>query len=363
MKPIITLLAVIFYSSLIIAQDNSAIITFDKTIHDFEIIKEEQGSVSYSFTFTNTGKSPLIISNIKTPYGCSVSDLNAAPVMPNKKGSINIKYEFDGKPGIFKKQIRITSNSSSPTSFLTIKGEVIAKGKTPDDIFPIKLADLGLRSNIISMNNIYSDQTLSKIVYLYNFSDSELTIEFYKYPKHITFVNQPIVLAPNTEGKVVLKYDASLKNDLGYFRDNFFVKLNNGNISVPNNRLTITANIQQDFSKLTPEQKANAPKIEFEKTKIDFGTVKRNDGKMNLEYKFTNTGKSPLIIHKVSPDCGCTVAEQITEPIAPGESSSIIAVFDTGGRKGNQHKTITIISNDPVNHTIKLEFTGIIEFN
>ena len=47
-----------------------------------------------------------------------------------------------------------------------------------------------------------------------------------------------------------------------------------------------------------PAENPNAPVIEFDKTVHDYGTLAFGaDG--NCEFKFTNTGKEPLILHTV----------------------------------------------------------------
>ncbi len=60
------------------------------------------------------------------------------------------------------------------------------------------------------------------------------------------------------------------------------------------------------------------PHIKFEVTSHDFGKLVQNgDGKFS--FKFTNTGKEPLIIQNVRSSCGCTVASRPNAPILPGE--------------------------------------------
>jgi len=70
-----------------------------------------------------------------------------------------------------------------------------------------------------------------------------------------------------------------------------------------------------------------------------------------------NTGNSDLIITKVEASCGCTVAKYSKEPVKPGEEGLIEVIFDTSGRNGMQHKTVTILANTQPNVT-RLEFTA-----
>ncbi|WP_207427220.1 DUF1573 domain-containing protein [Pedobacter sp. SYSU D00535] len=93
------------------------------------------------------------------------------------------------------------------------------------------------------------------------------------------------------------------------------------------------------------EQSAeNAPVIKYENDTYDFG--KATDGeKVAYDFKFTNTGKTPLIISNASATCGCTVPDYPREPIPPGASAAIKVVFDTANKTGMQRKVVTITSN------------------
>lgn len=76
----------------------------------------------------------------------------------------------------------------------------------------------------------------------------------------------------------------------------------------------------------------------------DFGKV--TDGeKVQYSYRFKNTGSKPLVIVDASASCGCTVPQKPEKPIMPGEIGFIKIVFDSKGRVGSAHKTITVISN------------------
>lgn len=94
---------------------------------------------------------------------------------------------------------------------------------------------------------------------------------------------------------------------------------------------------------------ANAPMISFEKQEINVGTITEGE-KVEAVFKVTNTGKSPLIISDVKAACGCTVPNWPKEPIEPGKTVKILAVFDSEGKPGNNTKSITVFSNAPAPH-------------
>lgn len=98
------------------------------------------------------------------------------------------------------------------------------------------------------------------------------------------------------------------------------------------------------------------PVITFKKLEHDFGLI--IDGEVvEYSFEFTNTGGSDLVLAKVSATCGCTIPTYDRKPIAPGEKGKITVKFNSENRNGNQHKTITVLSNAQPN-TVELEITA-----
>lgn len=100
---------------------------------------------------------------------------------------------------------------------------------------------------------------------------------------------------------------------------------------------------------------ANAPVMVFEKDIHDFGEIIQGEV-ANTEFKFTNTGKSDLIISSARASCGCTVPDYPKEPIKPGESGIIKVAYNSEGRKDAFNKTVTITANTiPNENRIKIK--------
>ncbi len=63
--------------------------------------------------------------------------------------------------------------------------------------------------------------------------------------------------------------------------------------------------LKQKLADLAPD---DAPKIEIDEVNQDLGTVSQDQGVVSTDFKFSNQGKSDLIINKLSSSCGCTSA-------------------------------------------------------
>jgi hypothetical protein len=84
--------------------------------------------------------------------------------------------------------------------------------------------------------------------------------------------------------------------------------------------------------------------IQWLDSTLDKGTVTEGE-KVEVAYRFKNSGSKPLVIKDVRPSCGCTVAEKPEKPIAPGEEGIIKGVFNSTNKVGTNNKTIHVVAN------------------
>ncbi|MBN2667785.1 MAG: DUF1573 domain-containing protein [Bacteroidales bacterium] len=103
----------------------------------------------------------------------------------------------------------------------------------------------------------------------------------------------------------------------------------------------------------------NLPVFKFDHTDFDFGLIFEGEKVMH-KFKFSNVGKTDLVISDVTASCGCTVPKYSRKPVKPGDEGFIEVEFDSSGRKGQQHKTVTIVANTQPNR-VQLMFTAEIE--
>lgn len=103
-------------------------IRFDKTEHDFGVINEGD-VVETVFTFTNSGKSELIITSAKGSCGCTVPEWPKEPIMPGEDGQIKVKFNSDKKPNLQQKDITLVTNTDEGKEILKIKAQVTPKSK------------------------------------------------------------------------------------------------------------------------------------------------------------------------------------------------------------------------------------------
>ncbi len=98
--------------------------TFDEKEFDFGNITKGN-AVEHKFTFTNTGKAPLVIVDAKSSCGCTVPEYSKEPVQPGDKGELLVKYNGSGANQVTK-TVTIKANTAAGTETVRIKAFVDA---------------------------------------------------------------------------------------------------------------------------------------------------------------------------------------------------------------------------------------------
>jgi len=349
MKKIISLASLVLLTVFSLqAQTAGPKMNFDSDEHDFGTIKEDKGKVTHTFTFTNMGRQPIIINNVKTSCGCTSPEYSKAPILPGAEGFIEVNYDPANRPGPFRKSITVSSNADNSPVLLYIKGNVTGKNENKEEQYLYSIGDLKIKTTHISMGNIINGESKYQEVGVYNNSDAPVSISFQNVPAHFNIQANPKTLAPGQSGAIGVQYNTQKVNDWDFVIDRVNMLQNGKVVAGGHAQLSVSAIVVEDFSGMTNEELANAPKIHYPEKTFQFGTLKPKET-ATYEFKVVNQGKSDLIIRKVHASCGCTAVKPEKNVLAPGESTTIKTIY-TADKPGNQRKSITVISNDPVNY-------------
>jgi hypothetical protein len=347
----------LFFHFRITGQDAKPVISFAQKEFNFGTFPESGGLVIHDFQFTNTGKVPLILNDVKASCGCTTPEWTKEPVLPGKSGSIRVTFNPKNRPGSFSKTIQVNSNADLPVVTLAIEGVVIPAEKI-EDVYRFSVGPVRIQTIYAAFGEIYKGSVGKFSIKVMNTShDTTVQLSFKQLPPYISVKMIPASLGPQQEGRIDMEYASSLQNTWDFAIDRVDLLLNGK--AAPNNRISITANIRENFEALTSEELAVAPVVQFDETTFDFGTTSP-DKVIEHVFILTNAGKSNLYIRKVGASCGCTAVQPAKTTIAPGESTQIKTVFNPVGREGNQKKAITVITNDPKRSKTILWLNGIV---
>jgi hypothetical protein len=317
-------------------------IKFKELVYDFGTFPEESGKVSCSFEFTNTGKSDLILQNVKASCGCTTPNWTRTPVKPGEKGVVEATYNASGRPGAFNKTITVTSNAGEQR--LTIKGDVTPKAAKVEDQFPFDMSNgLRIKTQNVYMNNVDFPSSKTERVEVVNNSQSPIDLTFKGVPSYLTVKASPAKLKANERGTIDITLDSKTAKDWGTVNPAFTIVVNGK--AVEDKKVTVFANIVENFSSMSAEQKANAPALNVLPT-VNVGALKAQS-KQTVKFSVENTGKNDLLIHKVSAD-NKAITATTPKAIKAGKKDEIKLQINTEGMKpGKFTSRVTLITNDP----------------
>lgn len=90
---------------------------------DFGKIKKGD-AVEHVFEVTNTGKNPLVISNVQPTCGCTVPDFTKDPIAPGQKGKITLKFNSANFDGVVHKSAEVYANVAQVPIELTFTADI-----------------------------------------------------------------------------------------------------------------------------------------------------------------------------------------------------------------------------------------------
>ncbi len=333
-------------------------ISFITKTHDFDTIYSENGKVTHSFTFTNTGDEPLVLTKVKAGCGCTTTAYTKDSVAPGQTGFITAQFNPRGYSSRFKKSISVNSNATNEAFVrLFIQGVVTSKEAELLQKYRYEKGVLRVDKTTVNFGKVDVNAVVVDTLRMYNNQDTAISFSFLDVPEYVSVRYEPATsLESKQEGLAIFTYDASKKNDFGLVRDIINIKFRGERLDY-RNRIFLSANLIEDFSSYTKWQLKRAPKVDFEMMEFVFDTVQQGET-VKASFRFTNVGKKDLIIRKISTSCGCTAGNLDKKVYSKNESGEIDVTFRTRGKHRTQRQRITVITNDPSNPTIHLYIKG-----
>jgi hypothetical protein len=344
MKKIFSTIFMALVAVAMMAQD--PVITFGKTEHDFGKINEEDGRVSVDFEFKNEGMAPLVLSNVRASCGCTTPKWTKEPVEPGQTGVITVTYNPNGRPGRFQKTVTITSNATEATKKVYIKGEVIPKQAKPVNKYTVAVGDLSMKVKTLDLGTITKGESKSGELEYANLTQAEHNVDLATNAADAFMMNQVTLQTAkaNEIGKFVFVFDTRLTKLYGPVEAYAYVVIDGKKELTEDYKLVIKADIVEDFSQLTVEQKQQAPIIE---TENEWNAGKIAAGKTHkVVFPIKNTGVNALDVHRIySTDEHLTFKS--LKPIKSGKKgNAAIEINAKDLQPGEYSRTLLIISND-----------------
>lgn len=100
--------------------------------------------------------------------------------------------------------------------------------------------------------------------------------------------------------------------------------------------------------------------LQFIPDKVDFGTIREDNGKVSRKVKAVNISPDSTFIVSARTSCGCSAAEYSEDMLAPGDTTEVIISYDPTNRPGKFQKTARFFTGkERIGNSIKLSGTVI----
>jgi hypothetical protein len=272
--------------------------------------------------------------------------------MPGKTGTIKATYDPTARAYPFDKTITVTSNASKNGRVtLHIKGNVEAKVLTVEEQYPNIFGDLRMKTDALEMSRIPSTDTRAESFEMINLGKTPVIVSFEKVPAHIELSVNPVSVPAGKTVIITCKYNAAKKNDFGPCTDVVTIKTNSKTAG-----LKIKANIDEDLSKVPADK---APVVQINNYAHNFNAINKGE-KVTGTFEISNTGKSDLIIRKITSDCDCVQSKISETSIKPGAKATLELQL-TASEQGDKTYSTTLTTNSPQNKQINLFMIGTVK--
>lgn len=332
---------------------------FEHTEWDFGDIKEDGGKVSHTFTFSNRGNKPLVITRVTANCGCTTPDYSRKPVEANGKGVINVVFDPMDRPGYFSKNVFVESAEGEGTT-LVITGRVLPRQKSIEELYPFIVGSgIRLSSNFHAFSYVGRAERVEHVIEWINTSDSDVSIRFVPLQSSgLLSIEAPSKLAAGESGELKMVYQVPASSNI-YGTLNDVVKIVVNGVE---SRTQLSANVIAVDRYDRMDEDMTLPSLALSKKIIKFAEVNHPQTVSDSSIVLTNEGGSDIIIRAVEyPEGVIESSLKAGDRIAPGSSYRLKVVFKSQRCEyGPFSERIRIVTNDVVRPMQSLRVTAIV---
>lgn len=333
---------------------------FTRSECDFGTIREDDGKVSCTFEYVNRGKAPVVIDQVNVSCGCTTPEFSRKPIKVGERGELKVTFDPANRAGEFDKEITVFTGGRRYRTTLRITGNVIARTKTIEEMYPAAVGNCGLRIDARSLPFQYVTQGERKLLYVNYINTSSL-------PVHVRLVQTatsgflrhdfPQTIAAGAKGRATFSY--SVPRSSGYFGE--LIDVFELQVEGCESDVLISANGYAIEQFEIPNNEL-APKAEFERQLLKFEEVNKVDKPVSVSVRLTNNGMEPLIIRSARTSHeAITTSIKAGATIAPSQSVEVKVVVDPSKLDyGRAIERIVLITNDPERPMRQLRVTGVV---
>lgn len=351
-KRLILVLILFFYYFVgIYARQEKVVLRFDNTTWDFGCISEVGDKVTHTFNFTNIHTSSIVIEEVLSTCGCTISSYSKQPIKPGETGAITITFDPKGQADYISKTIRVVCNSGQSVNILKIKGTIHIATHI-DKEYPYSLSSDVVSDKLTLFYGQLQQNGKSRQleIKLYNRSMSGVKLSYVILNKSGCLdISMPSILQGHSFGTVKITA-FPLKGFYGTFNDKIIILIN----SVPTSPIQIWGTVIDDMRNVSL---LTAPRIKCSQSYFKLETISTKKC-IQRKVRLTNEGKTPLIIHKI--ECPKYISTNFKKGLVLNRGEYLDVLFDLDSSLFRQFvdEKVKIITNDVQRPIYTIVFEG-----
>lgn len=328
------------------------------TVYDYGAFGEDDPVAPAVFRFVNTGDEDVTIVQASATCGCTTPTYDAAAIAPGDTGVVTVAFNPQGRPGRFSKHLYVRTSAGAEREKLMLKGVVIGNERTLGSRYPAEMGPLRLRNGAVMLGRVPAGSAKSEFLDAYNQSRDTIRPVVTGLPPYLQVAVKPEAVPPGEMASFNFYFRGDKCKEWGIVTDSVTI-LPTGQ-SGEQHTLPVVAIVEDDFSKLTPKQIADAPVLSLVGDRIDLGIVDKTSTKpAKGKIDIVNTGKTPLVIRRVYAQHPALTARGSAKVIKPGKHASIEVSFNPAAYDEEVINTrVTVIANDPTAPTRTIRIVG-----
>ena len=344
---IIAVAALLLAATGVRAQSGNGYVKVDKTVHDFGDIYVDQGPVSCTFTFTNTGTQPVLLLSAVASCGCTEVEWTREPLQAGKSGTVSATFDNNDGPSPFDKTVTVYVSDRKAPFVLHLRGSVHENAKPLTETYPIKIGNFGIKSLETKVGNLSQRESKTGNIVIANVGITPMKVEFENVSDGLTVEVYPNPVPAKSTANLTYTITASRERwgknwyyatpviDGRRFKaigslpvqekpagsENFYSQPN-PRLGIGKSEIAFWAVTRDNFASLPTDVKKDMANPTFTKSTVNFGKL-ASGAKTTLTFEYTNSGKMDSKFYKLDADCSNVTVKEMADT-APGKKGKIV---------------------------------------
>lgn len=328
------------------AQEAAEIKVEEQSFH-FGTIAEEKGNVDHVFVIENSGKQPLVITRVSSDCGCTTPTWPKEAIEPGAKAELRVSYDPIGRPGAFRRVVRVFSNAGVEPLELIIEGTVSSLGSSPRERFSQSVGELLLSDTELSfpISQLTSESVLR--LQVKNPTQKAQKLRVLKLPSFVRTDKANVELEADELKDLYLILSGSKQLKPGMHSEKLLLEATNAKGEKELQEVQINLPLVDNFDTLAASEQGSLSMSSF----VNLGKIDQTRPR-KLELELNNKGEGTLHIHSVTVSNIAARVQLPKEKIEAGQSVPLSLIIDPAIIINQGWKSVSIdvsiICSDPM---------------